>query len=237
MERVNADNGREAMEFDVVNDGPTAVVTISGELDIANIEELETAVEPVIVGKPDRLVIDVGGLRFADSSAIALWVRWAAAVGEIELRDVSPLSASGHQLDGTRAETAVDDMTESRSFPRRPESVAAARRFAKQALRGMASDVLDSVELMVSELATNCVRHTNTAFDLTIARVQDRIRVEVTDRAGGTPTMRSPGPEDPTGRGLQIVNLLSDTWGVEPSSTSGKTVWFTVNAVAAPVRA
>ena len=128
-------------------------------------------------------------------------------------------------------------MTESRSFPRRPESVAAARRFAKQTLGGMASNVLDSVELMVSELATNCVRHTNTAFDLTIALVQDRIRVEVTDRAGGTPTMRSPGPEEPTGRGLQIVNLLSDTWGVEPSASSGKTVWFTLSAATAPVGA
>jgi anti-sigma regulatory factor (Ser/Thr protein kinase) len=126
-------------------------------------------------------------------------------------------------------------MTESRSFPRQPESVAAARRFAKQALRGITSDVLESVELMVSELATNCVRHTNTAFDLTIARVQNRIRVEVTDRAGGTPTMRSPGPEDPHGRGLQIVNLLSDAWGVERRATTGKTVWFTLVAAPTPV--
>jgi anti-anti-sigma factor len=91
MERLIADNSHEIMEFDVVNDGPTAIVTISGELDIANIGELEAAVEPVVTGKPERLVIDVGGLSFADSSAIALWVRWAATVGEIELRDVSPL--------------------------------------------------------------------------------------------------------------------------------------------------
>ena len=40
--------------------------------------------------------------------------------------------------------------------------------------------------------------------------------------------MRSPGPEDPTGRGLQIVNMLSQAWGVEQRATSGKTVWFTV---------
>jgi anti-anti-sigma factor len=91
MERLEADNDRDEMEFDVIDDGPTAVVTISGELDIANVEELEAAVAPVLAGKPERLVIDVGALRFADSSAIALWVRWAAAVGEIELRDVSPL--------------------------------------------------------------------------------------------------------------------------------------------------
>ena len=128
-------------------------------------------------------------------------------------------------------------MTTTRSFPRRPESVAAARRFVKQALRGTATDVLDAVELMVSELATNCVRHTNTAFDLTVDRAQGLIRVEVTDRAGGTPTMRSPGPQDPTGRGLQIVNMLSDSWGVESRPTTGKTVWFTLAATPAAVSA
>ena len=40
--------------------------------------------------------------------------------------------------------------------------------------------------------------------------------------------MRSPGPEEPTGRGLQIVNMLSERWGVEHASAHGKTVWFTV---------
>lgn len=91
MERVTAEHSPEMMDFDIVNDGPTAVVTISGELDISNIPRLERAAEPMIAGKPKRLVIDVSGLRFADSSAIALWVRWAAVVGEIELRNVSPL--------------------------------------------------------------------------------------------------------------------------------------------------
>jgi anti-sigma regulatory factor (Ser/Thr protein kinase) len=128
-------------------------------------------------------------------------------------------------------------VTTTRSFPRRPESVAAARRFVKQALRGTATDVLDAVELMVSELATNCVRHTNTAFDLTVDRAKGLIRVEVTDRASGTPAMRSPGPQDPTGRGLQIVNMLSDSWGVEPRPTTGKTVWFTLAAARAAVSA
>lgn len=80
------------MRFDVARtDGSTATVTVSGELDIATIGELETAVAPIIASRLSRLVVDVGDLRFADSSAIALWMRWAAAVGEIELRNVSPL--------------------------------------------------------------------------------------------------------------------------------------------------
>ena len=45
----------------------------------------------MLTGPPARLVVDVSELRFADSSAIALWVRWAARVPEFELRDPSPL--------------------------------------------------------------------------------------------------------------------------------------------------
>ena len=34
---------------------------------------------------------ELADLRFADSSALALWVRWAGSVGSIELRHCSPL--------------------------------------------------------------------------------------------------------------------------------------------------
>jgi serine/threonine-protein kinase RsbW len=121
-------------------------------------------------------------------------------------------------------------MTETRSFSRAPESVGAARRFATEALAHTTAEVIDAVELMVSELATNCIRHANSAFDMTLVHSHDEIRVEVTDRSVGTPTMRSPGPEEPTGRGLQIVNLLSERWGVEHRLATGKTVWFTISA-------
>jgi serine/threonine-protein kinase RsbW len=118
------------------------------------------------------------------------------------------------------------------TFPRLAESVGAARRFATEVLSGIDPDQLDSVELMVSELATNSIRHAHAEFELTVANVDGEIRVEVTDRAGGEPRMRRAGPDDPTGRGLQIVDLLSDAWGVEHRADTGKTVWFTVGAQA-----
>jgi anti-anti-sigma factor len=72
-------------------DAETTVVTIRGELDISNVDELDVAMTPVIDKRVGRLVLDVGELEFADSSAIAVWVRWAGAVGELRLRKVSPL--------------------------------------------------------------------------------------------------------------------------------------------------
>jgi anti-anti-sigma factor len=80
------------MRFDVVEgDDRSVKVTVSGELDITNVDTLASAVAPALEREPARLIIEVGDLRFADSSAIALWVRWATSVPELELRDVPPL--------------------------------------------------------------------------------------------------------------------------------------------------
>jgi anti-sigma regulatory factor (Ser/Thr protein kinase) len=120
-------------------------------------------------------------------------------------------------------------MKRTRSFEHRPESVTEARRFATHLLGGVPEEVAESVELMVSELATNCVRHTDSGFDLTIALTPGEVRVEATDRAGGEPTMQSPTPSDLSGRGLRIVDMLAGAWGVERIGRApGKTVWFTV---------
>ena len=124
-------------------------------------------------------------------------------------------------------------MKHTRNFPHDPESVPAARRFATSTLRGVSTDTLEAVELMVSELATNCIRHTDSGFELMITRTGADIRIEATDGAGGRPEMRSPKPTDPSGRGLKIVDMLSTEWGVEQHAGDGKTVWFTVPDTAA----
>lgn len=118
------------------------------------------------------------------------------------------------------------------AFAKSPASVSAARRFARDALRDLPPNALEVVELMVSELATNCIRHSNSAFDVLVERMRDDVRIEVSDHAGGTPTVRLPGPEDPRGRGLRIVEMLSKDWGVDYHTDDGKTVWFVVRVAA-----
>ena len=104
----------------------------------------------------------------------------------------------------------------------------AARRFATEALSDLPLEVREMVELMVSELATNGVRHGQTSFELTVDRTQDELRIEVSDNGGGVPSMRSPTPDEPSGRGLRIVDLLAGDWGVNQRPGEGKTVWFTL---------
>jgi anti-sigma regulatory factor (Ser/Thr protein kinase) len=119
-------------------------------------------------------------------------------------------------------------MRQVRVFEAERASVTAARRFAREVLAGLNSEMLDTVELMVSELTTNCVRHVQANFEVAIRRSDDEIGVEVSDSAGGQPVMRAPGPDEVAGRGLRIVDLLAARWGVRYDASGGKTVWFTL---------
>jgi anti-sigma regulatory factor (Ser/Thr protein kinase) len=117
----------------------------------------------------------------------------------------------------------------SRVFGNAPEAVSAARHYVVDQLADVPRAIVDEVAVMVSELATNCVRHTDTEFTVNVERDHKRVRVEVTDRGAGAPTLRVPGADEPSGRGLRIVRELADSFGVQPlAGAPGKTVWFVV---------
>lgn len=79
--------GDTTLTFDVYEDDDGApLVKLDGELDMSTAPRLESALSPIIARKPNRLVIDAAGLEFADSSAIALLVRWANLVPQVEIR-------------------------------------------------------------------------------------------------------------------------------------------------------
>ncbi len=115
-------------------------------------------------------------------------------------------------------------MIDTRTFPSAARSVKHARRFAVQRIANPAT--ADAVSLMVSELATNCVRHANSDFTITITIDATGLRVEVSDQGDGEPQLRHPGPTEPTGRGLHIVASLADDWGTRTNHNGGSTVWF-----------
>ena len=118
-------------------------------------------------------------------------------------------------------------MTSSRRFRREAESVRAARLVVRDVLCEQPVETVEAAELMTSELTTNAIRHAHSDFELAIHCSQRDIRIEVTDSGRDQPTLRSPTPHERSGRGLLIVQELSDAWGTIPS-TNGKTVWFTL---------
>ncbi len=118
-------------------------------------------------------------------------------------------------------------MRQARRFHCQAESVAGARHFVRDILSDQARETVEAAELMASELATNCVRHAHSDFELAIHLSRDEIRVEVSDHGEGQPVLRSPTPREQSGRGLRIVQELAEDWGITPSP-NGKLVWFSL---------
>ncbi|MFD7550125.1 ATP-binding protein [Streptomyces sp. NPDC059578] len=84
----------------------------------------------------------------------------------------------------------------------------------------------ETAELLTSELVTNALVHTDRAAVLRVAAGPRRLRVEVRDFVRYRPRPRGPVPHEATGgRGLMLVESLSDRWGVRGLGI-GKTVWF-----------
>ncbi|MET9351286.1 ATP-binding SpoIIE family protein phosphatase [Streptomyces termitum] len=111
-----------------------------------------------------------------------------------------------------------------------PERIAEAREQVRQLLHDWADgDQLDAAVLMVSEMVTNVLVHTDGDALLTaqVAAGEEgrRLRVEVSDASDELPHKRHPGEMASSGRGLVLMEMLADAWGVEPRG-EGKTIWF-----------
>ncbi len=102
---------------------------------------------------------------------------------------------------------------------------------------GMDSDQLDVLELLTSELITNCLIHAcSDHHDLVVAQDPLGVRVSVTDDEIERP-MLAPD-EHPSvlgGRGLVLVHAYADDWGIE-EFPAGKAIWFRLNANPQPAR-
>ncbi|MFD9872067.1 SpoIIE family protein phosphatase [Streptomyces niveus] len=109
-----------------------------------------------------------------------------------------------------------------------PEALSSARHMVRAAVRAWgAGDRSDDVELVVDELMTNALTHTDGGSIVTVRvlpGVERRLRLEVEDRSSALPRIRDAGESGVSGRGLVLVDALSDEWGVE-SRGSGKCVW------------
>lgn len=114
-----------------------------------------------------------------------------------------------------------------RAFPESAASIRSARNFVATHLQGADHDSRWAAVAAVSEVATNSVRHAHSDFTVKLTYDVEQIRIDVTDTGPGMPVRRTPAASDIGGRGLNILDALSDQWGVVKSPGS-KTVWFTI---------
>ncbi|MER6414385.1 SpoIIE family protein phosphatase [Streptomyces humidus] len=122
---------------------------------------------------------------------------------------------------------AVKPLREGWTVWRVPEASRHARRFTRRTLRawGVTETAMDAALLVVSELVTNALVHTGGPVRLDITLIGSRLRVAVTDASARTPVKPTdPGWEATGGRGILLVEAMSDAWGTVPVS-GGKQVW------------
>ncbi|MFR9800535.1 SpoIIE family protein phosphatase [Streptomyces sp. MS06] len=112
--------------------------------------------------------------------------------------------------------------------PGDPEALRQARQMIRAAVRVWgAGERADEIELAADELVTNALMHTEGAAVLTLRLLTGadrRLRVEVEDSSSALPRRREAGESGVSGRGLLLVELLTESWGVEARG-GGKCVW------------
>ncbi|MFJ6866608.1 ATP-binding protein [Streptomyces termitum] len=126
-----------------------------------------------------------------------------------------------------------------------PQRIGQIRRIVSAHLRHWhLDDLVDPVQLGVTELLSNVHRHARPDKECTVELelFLDRLTVSVRDHDPRIPVASETGAEDlwdeaagpdalaTSGRGLAIVGALSDSWGVRPRGADGKVVWFTLTA-------
>ncbi|MFB7574451.1 ATP-binding protein [Streptomyces sp. NPDC093064] len=101
-------------------------------------------------------------------------------------------------------------------------------REVRREIRAYVGEPCADLQLCVSELLTNVIRHLGEGVPVTVrvSCTRDRTRLEVTDPdPRALPVLcRTAGEDDESGRGLALLDALSVRWGVD-RWPGGKTVW------------
>jgi anti-sigma regulatory factor (Ser/Thr protein kinase) len=110
-----------------------------------------------------------------------------------------------------------------------------AARHARQFISGVLldwdlADQREIVVLLVSEVVTNALSHTDGEIELTMSRLPGLVRVEVSDERAAAPHDLGGGLLDESGRGVPLLGGFSDRWGTLPLAR-GKVVWFELDDI------
>jgi anti-anti-sigma regulatory factor/anti-sigma regulatory factor (Ser/Thr protein kinase) len=229
---------------------PLAVIQVAGPLNLASVPQLRTAVLKTLVDEPDAILIDATNLTVADDLHLMIFMALARqAAGwpsiPILLCATNPaITTSLHRLGLDRHILICANLAQGRqraaerplparltsTFGPEPRSVTLARQMVVTACRSWQLDHLaDPAEFVITELASNAVRHARTPFVLSLTRAKRKLHLAVRDRAHNPARLVGPTSDNGEGgRGLIIVEALTSGWGCIPVS-DGKVTWATLS--------
>lgn len=110
-------------------------------------------------------------------------------------------------------------MAVSEDFAPEVTAIGAVRSFVTDALLGVPS--VDDVVLVASELVTNVVKHARTPFTVEVQKLDERVRLEVSDGSSVIPAFED---LDESLLGWRMIQRVAHEWGVR-STDGGKLIW------------
>lgn len=176
---------------------------------------------------PAARVVIVSGFK---GDRLATVARERGAVGYVQ-KGLSPRRTVDDVLAVAGVLDALSDVLARSHRTLEPDvgSSAVARRFMEETLgRWSCAGVLDTVNLLVSELVTNAVTHGRSAAEVSVVLTPSALRVEVGDHDRFVPAPRDNDDWATSGRGLALVEAMSKDWGIERLD-GGKVIWFEVD--------
>lgn len=222
--------------------GTAAVVKLVGTLTFDTAPTARVQLLKAVAAQPSVVVADVAELLVPDDVTLTLFpavARHAAAWPGIPVVLAAPSSqlvAALHRTAVMRylpveatvaAACAAVDRTPPRrvvdQMPAGPRAVTIARAMVRDCCeRWRHAEVSDTAELIMSELASNAVRHTAGSIEVTVAARRRYLHLAVRDRSFEPPRV---GRGD--GRGLLLVDAMTVGWGYT-ELPDGKVVWATL---------
>ncbi|MGW3963705.1 ATP-binding protein [Amycolatopsis sp. NPDC005003] len=223
----------------------SALVTVSGALDLAGYGFLRDGLLKVAADGPPRLVADLEALAIGELSPSTVFPFVAKRIAEwpgipfavVTRRPQHLLAFHRHGIERfvpvhpsvAAAETAQDTpirRTARKVLPRIDDAATLARTFVREhALRWQVPEFIDGSTLVAGELVRNVLEHTASEPDVRLDLRRQLLSVSVADGSDRPAVLLERADIREPGLGLRIVADTAQAWGSSRRWSGGKIVW------------
>ncbi|MFC0542352.1 STAS domain-containing protein [Kutzneria chonburiensis] len=237
---------RPYLNVDVSLRGNAALVRLVGELGLANVSTVRSAVLKCVADEPSGVIVQLDRTTVVTPLALSVFGAVARKASDWPGLQVLLVARPGRTrellrrgaLDRfvptftqvTEAVRALKD-TPARQLatvelPPAHGSPAEARRFVTETLEKWAvQGLIEDACLVASELVENAILHGESAARLRLELRHGLLTVAVRDTCATPPSRLAPGTTHSGGRGVFLVDAMSKSWGSTPTWDGGKVVW------------
>ncbi|HTI22993.1 MAG TPA: STAS domain-containing protein [Kutzneria sp.] len=237
---------RPYLSVDVSRRGTAMLVRLVGELGLANVATVRSALLKCVADEPSGVIVQLDRTTVITPLALSVFGAVSRRAGDWPGLQLLLVARPGRTRELLRR-GALDrfvptfaQVTEAvqalkavpgrqlatLELPPSTGSPALARRFVTETLDGwQIRHLTDDACLIVSELVENAIVHGGSVAKLRLELRRGLLTVAVRDGSATPPSRLEPGAAGTGGRGIFLVDAMSKAWGSTPTWDGGKVVW------------